>query len=67
MFEALQDITLVILIICAVISFALSFYHPAEVSFESELKPSKNSGFFFLWNIKRFLFFFCRRNKCRMD
>jgi magnesium-transporting ATPase (P-type) len=41
MFEALQDITLVILIICAVISFALSFYHPSEESFEATLRPSK--------------------------
>ncbi len=41
MFEALQDITLVILIICAVISFALSFYHPGGESFEAELRPSK--------------------------
>ena len=48
MFEALQDITLVILIICAVISFALSFYHPSEESFEATLKPSKNLVFFLL-------------------
>ena len=41
MFEALQDVTLVILIICAVISFGLSFYHPGEDTFEYELKPSK--------------------------
>jgi len=40
MFEALQDVTLVILIICAVISFGLSFYHPGEDSFEAELRPS---------------------------
>jgi hypothetical protein len=40
MFEALQDVTLVILIICAVISFALSFYHPSEDTFEAQLRPS---------------------------
>jgi hypothetical protein len=50
MFEALQDITLVILIICAVISFGLSFYHPGEDSFEAVLRPS---------NIKSFFFFLC--------
>ena len=41
MFEAVQDMTLVILIICAVISFGLSFYHPSEDSFEAVLRPSK--------------------------
>jgi Ca2+ transporting ATPase len=41
MFEALQDITLVILIICAVISFGLSFYHPGEDSFEAVLRPKE--------------------------
>jgi Ca2+ transporting ATPase len=41
MFEALQDITLVILIICAVISFALSFYHPTGDVFEADLKPKE--------------------------
>ncbi len=43
MFEALQDVTLVILIICAVISFGLSFYHPGGDSFEADLRPSKKS------------------------
>ncbi len=47
MFEALQDITLVILITCAVVSFALSIYHPGEVSFEEELRPSKKINFLF--------------------
>jgi len=41
MFEALQDVTLVILIICAVISFGLSFYHPTGDTFEAHLRPSK--------------------------
>ena len=41
MFDALQDITLVILIICAMISFGLSFYHPTDDTFEAEVKPSK--------------------------
>ena len=41
MFEALQDTTLVILIICAIISFCLSFYHPGGETFEAEAKPSK--------------------------
>ena len=42
MFDALQDVTLVILIICAVISFALSFYHPSGDTFEAEIKPSRS-------------------------
>ena len=42
MFEALQDVTLVILIICALISFVLSFYHPTGDTFEAEIKPSKS-------------------------
>ncbi len=41
MFEALQDVTLVILIICAVISFCLSFYHPSGDTFEADTKPSQ--------------------------
>ena len=41
MFEALQDTTLVILIICAIISFGLSFYHPGGETFEAEVRPSK--------------------------
>ncbi|CAF0795587.1 unnamed protein product [Adineta steineri] len=41
MFEALQDVTLVILIICAIISFCLSFYHPSEDTFESATKPKE--------------------------
>jgi hypothetical protein len=59
MFEALQDITLVILIICAVISFALSFYHPGGDVFEHEFKPSKiKKCFFFKLN---FCFFIQRK------
>lgn len=41
MFEALQDVTLVILIICAGISFCLSFYHPDGDTFEPE--PNKSN------------------------
>lgn len=41
MFEAIQDLTLVILIICAVISFGLSFYHGEEETFESSTKPKE--------------------------
>ncbi|CAF3879115.1 unnamed protein product [Adineta steineri] len=41
MFEALQDVTLVILIICAVISFGLSFYHPGGDTFEADIKPKE--------------------------
>jgi len=41
MFEALQDVTLVILIICAVISFGLSFYHPGADRFEAEVKEKE--------------------------
>jgi Ca2+ transporting ATPase len=55
MFEAIQDITLVILIICAVISFALSFYHPGGDTFEADLKPSKIQMIFF-FSLKFLLF-----------
>ncbi|CAF3913549.1 unnamed protein product, partial [Rotaria magnacalcarata] len=41
MMDALQDVTLVILIICACISFALSFYHPGGDTFEAEVKPKE--------------------------
>ncbi|CAF0797946.1 unnamed protein product [Rotaria sordida] len=41
MFDALQDVTLIILIICAVISFALSFYHPGEETFEAAQRPKE--------------------------
>ena len=41
MFETVQDVTLIILIICAVISFGLSFYHPTGDTFEAQLKSSK--------------------------
>ncbi|CAF1360295.1 unnamed protein product [Rotaria magnacalcarata] len=41
MVDALQDITLVILIICAIISFGLSFYHPSDETFQAELKPKE--------------------------
>ena len=52
MFEALQDVTLVILIICAIISFCLSFYHPHEDNFEAELRPSTSLGRFCLYWIR---------------
>ncbi|CAF1067728.1 unnamed protein product, partial [Didymodactylos carnosus] len=41
MFEAIQDVTLIILIICAVISFGLSFYHPDSDSFEEDSKQKE--------------------------
>ncbi|CAF1326093.1 unnamed protein product [Rotaria sordida] len=41
MFDALQDITLVILIICAIVSFGLSFYHPHDETFQAEEKPKE--------------------------
>jgi Ca2+ transporting ATPase len=59
MFEALQDVTLVILIICAVISFGLSFYHPGGDSFEADLRPStKKKTTFYLRNKIIFIFIF---------
>ena len=45
MFEALQDVTVVILIIYAVISFGLSFYHPGGDTFEAEVKSGKIERF----------------------
>ncbi|CAF2684167.1 unnamed protein product [Rotaria sp. Silwood2] len=41
MFDALQDVTLIILIICAVISFLLSFYHPGGEVFEPDPKTKE--------------------------
>ena len=38
MFEAVQDVTLIILIICSVISFGLAFHHSDPHSFEYEFK-----------------------------
>lgn len=35
-FEALQDVTLIILLVCAVISVGLSFYHPDGVTTTEE-------------------------------
>lgn len=35
-FEALQDFTLIILLVCAVFSIGLSFYHPPEDSLTEE-------------------------------
>jgi Ca2+ transporting ATPase len=61
MFEALQDVTLVILIICAVISFGLSFYHPGGDTFEPDTKQSKNS-ISFVYRKTKFVFHF-RRSK----
>lgn len=34
MFDALNDVTLIILIICSLISFGLTFYHPNQSTFE---------------------------------
>ena len=37
-FEALQDATLIMLIICAVISIGLSFYHPSTSSTDETIR-----------------------------
>lgn len=37
-FEAIQDLTLIILIICSLISFALAFYQSDSPTFEHQLK-----------------------------
>jgi Ca2+ transporting ATPase len=37
-FEALQDPTLVLLSVCAIVSIALSFYHPTEEAVSDELR-----------------------------
>ena len=42
MFEAVQDVTLIILIICALISFGLSFYHSDHHTFEYQIKQHRN-------------------------
>jgi len=63
MFEALQDVTLVILIICAVISFGLSFYHPGGDSFEADLRPSTKKKKLFIFEIKSFLLLFFFQKK----
>jgi len=45
MFEALQDVTLIILIICSLISFGLAFYHSDHHSFEFQLKNHRKKLF----------------------
>jgi magnesium-transporting ATPase (P-type) len=45
MFEALQDVTLIILIICSLISFGLAFYHSDHHSFEFQLKQHRKELF----------------------
>lgn len=42
MFEAMQDVTLITLIICAILSFALTFYPSDTPSFEYHPKHSKS-------------------------
>ncbi|CAF1600720.1 unnamed protein product [Adineta ricciae] len=44
MFEALQDVTLIILMICSLISFGLAFYRPDHQSFEFQLKKHKETN-----------------------
>jgi len=46
MFEALQDITLIILIICSMISFGLAFYHSDHYSFEHQFKKHSKKKIF---------------------
>ena len=43
-FDAVQDTTLIMLIICAVVSIGLSFYHPDETVFDEEYLPGYNSA-----------------------
>lgn len=42
-FEAIQDTTLIMLIICAVISIGLSFYHPSGDDLEEEIRLASAS------------------------
>ncbi|CAF3512193.1 unnamed protein product [Adineta steineri] len=44
MFEALQDVTLIILIICAAISFGLAFYHSDHNTFEHQYERHKETN-----------------------
>ena len=46
-FEALQEKTMVMLEICALVSLALSFYHPSN---ESSDDQSKSSGFWIFFS-----------------
>ena len=43
MFEAMQDVTLIILIVCAILSFALTFYPSEQPSFHDQFKHSKKN------------------------
>jgi Ca2+ transporting ATPase len=61
MFEAVQDVTLIILIICSVISFGLAFYHTDHHTFEEQLTKHRNIKRRFSY---QFSFFCFRRNKC---
>ena len=39
-FEASQDTTLIILMVCAILSIGLSFYHPPDVTVTEEFKKN---------------------------
>ena len=44
-FEALQDVTLIVLIVCAVVSIGLSFYHPPESVVAEEYKSTETTSY----------------------
>jgi len=57
-FEAIQDVTLIILIICSMISFGLAFYHTDHHSFEYQFKKHSKKNIFYKTEIFISLFFF---------
>jgi len=66
MFDALNDVTLIILIICSLISFGLTFYHPNQPILEyRSLHHSKFRRTIF--EFKSIRLFLSRRNQCRLD
>jgi magnesium-transporting ATPase (P-type) len=64
MFEALQDITLIILIICSLISFGLAFYHSDHHVFEFHLKKQHRKKIFFFSSKFNCIHFVCRGKQC---
>ena len=44
-FEALQDVTLIVLIVCAIISIGLSFYHPPDSVISEEYRSTSTYSF----------------------
>lgn len=74
MVHALKEVTLIVLIICAVISIGLSFYHPPDDADSSEENPGSKDGINFtifkltaLSPRKTIMFCYIIKSKSRVD